>query len=223
LLCPVIGRATDAISNTGQPITGNIEIDPGRWEAQSFITSSSFLSLDSVTLYLMAEEDASVPIEASLYSNASGHPGSDLVDFNASTPIPTSAGNYLALYSAPGGSFTLSADTDYWIVASAASALPETFYQFWNYADSNDVDNPGTLPNVDATSGWSLAAGSSWNYSTNQGGAWAAGPSGDSHQFSAQVTPLPEPGAWAMVAMGAALLIGFAKAGTRGAPERRYF
>lgn len=211
-------HAANVISNTGQQIqnTELIDLDQNGWLAQSFITGSTELHINSVTLELgdFYGEGPSpdTPLVVSIYNDAptggspADQPGSVLLTLTAANPTPTNAGSYV--YTVPTTTF-LSAGTEYWIVASTQSVSingeGSGSYE-WDYTSSGSVDNSSPPSNTDATSGWSLDPNSTFAQSVDSGTTWAVG-SGNPQQFEIS-SSVPEPSTWAMLGVGGAFLVG---------------
>jgi hypothetical protein len=229
LVSPATSRADSVLANTGQGTAGGspVNIDGSGSLAQSFITGSIDLYLYSVSLEMgNAGTTISDPLNVSIYSSAPGSsgpgsmiPGSDILDLvEIPSAIPASSeGSAVYGVSSPLGSlYELDPNTEYWIVASSSTSGDVASY-IWDYTSQTSVD--GSLDNVDPVSGWSLDTLNTYAYSGNiveSSPEWIP-TAGDPQQFQITAFPVPEPGTWALMAMGAVVLFGFGRSSLRRA------
>jgi len=224
LACLASGRASDVISNDQfQNSTGSMAIDYGDWVAQSFIASAPNLDVIMVSLLLgptNSDGTPSAPLYVFIFNSVSPAPGSSLpgssltgplspIDPTDSNPVGPGTNTYTT------GGLQLDDGTEYWIVAE--TSLDDGSSYAWTNTTSPSVDNPSaTSSNTDATSGWSLDLSNTVSTSENQGGSWDTATPGTPQQFAISAA-VPEPGTWAMLGMGGAMLFGLRGRGRRKA------
>lgn len=197
LLCSFQAHSATVLSNLANAPANNLYVNDqdvsgtryGLNVAAGFTTGSTAMQLESVILNMAASAGGGV-FTVSLYSNASGLPGSDLgVTFTGSNN-PTAAGQYT--YTA--STFTLGANTDYWLVASVSHAAPDKTF-FWRYTD--DTSAAG-LPD------WSVAGQNAYeSFTDGVSSGWALDDGVNIPMFSIQTaTSVPEPTRTMLVFLG---------------------
>ncbi len=182
ILCLIFCAATAAlaqttftpISNLSQPFGEDVGVWSGLSHAASFTTGNTAASLFSVSVSMDAKQSG-IPqnFDLSLYSDASGSPGSILATLSGN--IPFYAGIYAYTNTSP---LVLSANTTYWIVASSPDTLSGEDAYKWILTFS---------PALDSGSFWTMGVSK-----YNQGSGWQPISDGDFLQFSVTVTN-PQP------------------------------
>jgi|SRR5665213_964623 len=164
------------ISNLGQPFGEDVGVWSGLSHAASFTTGNAATSLFSVSVSMDTPNHSGGTFQnfnLSLYSDASGSPGSILATLSGNN-FPIFTGIYAYTNTSP---LVLSTNTTYWIVASSPDSLSGNAYE-WILTFS---------PATDAGSFWTMGVSK-----YNQGSGWYS--IGDSVflQFSVTVTN-PQP------------------------------
>ena len=189
LICTPLYPQTTAVSNLSQ--TFSAYVGPGVGSSASLVFSNGFSfttgstanSLSSVTLSGFGYGTSPTGFSLALYSGISAAgPSGIIVNFSGSSTLPS---NTTYTYT-PSANTTLSASTTYWLVASAPSNLSlNTGFSLPSTAMT--AEDAGALP------GWSI---DDLRWSTNNGTSWTTDTS-HIHQFSVQVTAIPETSAFA--------------------------
>ena len=192
------GRAAVVLSNlndTPALASSGYEVNSGQWLAEAFTTGSDSAAydLDHISLLIGNGDNPSQPLAISIYTDSGGQPGAQVANgllsgFN----FPSNAGTY-SYAPLPGSPVSLSASTNYWIVATSQASTAG--YYTWSYTDS---------ANATATGTWTIP-GTNSLYSTDQGAGWTSTAGRD--QFSITANPIPEPGTLALLCAGAWVLL----------------
>lgn len=185
------------VDNLSQPPLGT---DVGlNTAAQQFIVGSTPLTLQDVTLDLIGIPGEVDSVDVYLFSNASGLPGTNLLSLGELTP----SGSGYADYTSP-GTYSLAADTPYWIVVDYLG-LPS-----WGFTGDYTYSGTGTLgPFVNSENG-----GESWR-----------GPF-DTEPYILEVTgttgtsPVPEPVPTLLLLVGLASIVIAQRAAQRRGTSR---
>lgn len=182
---------TGLISNSGSDIvSGTLPYSA----AVGFSTGSSgasVLKLDSITLGLFYDNFASQSFSLNVHADNAGAPGSVLF-----TSSPVSIGAKSA-YTFSFGFPQMSASTTYWVVPDAGL--------FW-YSSS-----PSVAPTAQNGSAYTAAGTIA---STDNRATWTASP--EVNFYSLSVQAVPEPSAFALVAVGTATVaLGYRRRGRR--------
>jgi hypothetical protein len=190
---PLQAQGTLHFSSLGLTSTGNAPIGSDSWMGMDFATGTNAggYSLNSVELALgnasgnpsgftvMIYQGSDIPVGASLGRSIGTLDGSS---------APVTAGVYA--YS-PASELILSPGTEYYVVATAGTAVAEGAYS-WSYTDTQPTIYPG---------GW--VEGS--YFVSSKGGTYGNGMlRGDYAQFAIYATdlPVPEPSALGLLALG---------------------
>jgi hypothetical protein len=201
LLAPQIILAqgtTTFLSNLGQVPTGSNPVGNDSWLAAAFFTGNSIggYLFNSIQLGIADASGSPSGFTVMVYSEIGGagvNPGSSLGTLSG----PANPGNSGAYTYTSSSDISLSPSTAYFIVVTAGTTVANGAYE-WNFL------NASTYQPVDSWTGsvtLSSANGSSW---TRLG----SNPNYDFSQFALSATPVPEPGAIGLLAMGG-LLAGF--------------
>jgi len=175
------------VSNLNNSVFGAFAVSIGSYQAASFTTDSSSYTLDSVTIKIYSVTDASGNFQLSLYSDATGEPGTSMEILSGSANPAVGDNTYTS------ASVSLSSNTQYWVVAMVTSGTGD-----YNWADTQDL----TQTNSSGAS-WSLDERA---VSNNAGGTWAVNSSpGRNFRLSVTATAVPEPSTYAALAGLAAL------------------
>jgi hypothetical protein len=147
------------------------------------------LMFQSMQAIIRNEGDSSALLTGGIFSDAGGNPGSLLAAFN---PIDVASGTLMAAFSlTTSAPFTLVSGVTCWFVLAGPS-VPN--FLLWNGLISN------TAPTA---SGGVTFAG--YRFSSNGGNTWTNSNTFNAVQINA--APVPEPSTWAVVGMGAGLLL----------------
>jgi len=181
-------QGTIAVSNLGIP-SQFVYVYNGQWIAKEFTTGASATNLNSVDLEVQIT-GAPAGFGVSLFSDASGQPGSSLAVLAGPAPSALTYTDYN--YTAPADTI-LSASTSYWLVLSATAAP--------NFSTAFEVGRlPSSNTSYTGLSGWSLATGDA--ASGNQSGSWTVYPSDNNPMIQVNIGPVPEPSTLALSVMG---------------------
>ena len=145
---------TPPLANTGGTVS------PPIWEAIAFSTTATPLSLVSalIPLHFGNTANSTGPgLTVSLFSDASGAPGSSLVTLLHGLLPPSDGIDNSSVNFTPSTPFLLAANTTYWIVA--ASSGPDYVWQF--------ASSPGTGPGFIPGRALSFNNGTDWNANAN--------------------------------------------------------
>jgi hypothetical protein len=135
-------------------------------------------------------------LSGGIYSNVGGNPGVLLAAFN---PVSVASGTvHSAVNLTTTTQFTLMANTSYFFLLDGPDVANSLSW-------SADTGNTQPLANGVTLLGY--------RFSSNGGGTWAT--SAIPNQMSINASPIPEPSTWAMVGLGAAMLVGFTRARRR--------
>jgi hypothetical protein len=181
LLCAALAIAVpatagaDSIVNSLDNVVSGTDYYDNTIGAQSFTTGSQAQVLQSVTLDLVGGTGTDT---VSLYNNGAGIPGT--LALGLGTVTPNVAGDSLYTLNAP-STFTLAADTTYWVTVQYAYTATMTQTGPWTWTDGN--------PNYTITGSGTMGA-----YATYSGSTWtpsALGP--DNGPYLLSVNSVPEP------------------------------
>jgi len=192
----VHAQGTTYVSSLGLTSTGSASVGSDSWLAMTFFTgtNSAGYSLDSIQLRMADALGNASGFRVMIYNNGAWpggvNPGTNLCTLNGSLD-PVTAGVYT--YS-PASSLALSPRTAYFIVLTAGTPVANGTYE-WS------VTSPGA-PSVSDGWGANLALRSStdglnWRFPTPYTFA----------QFAITGTPVPEPTAIALLALGGGFLL----------------
>ncbi|MBI4863820.1 MAG: hypothetical protein HY815_26720 [Candidatus Riflebacteria bacterium] len=173
LLAGHAAHASLITSNLGESTNSYVDLDVADWFAASFTTDGQTYTFTQVTLDMADAGAAGGNFVVSLRADNSGVPaGSSLTGLSGSA-APTSAGQY-----AYTGTYSLAANTTYWVVAGVSSGSGD--YR-WNFTDSFAQTGPGSI-------------GDEYGFSGDQGTSWTTPGSGP-QKLSVEGTPtgVPEP------------------------------
>ncbi|MFZ0638819.1 MAG: PEP-CTERM sorting domain-containing protein [Candidatus Acidiferrales bacterium] len=153
LIVPSGLRASTVYNNLGSTSDGSDPISSFGPLADSFATGSSNFSFDSLTVLLdVSSTDSSGSVTASLLSNNSGAPGSSLLVLGTVSDLSLSTS--LTDYTFSFSTYTLLADTTYWIQLSSSNG--SVAYWAWSLDQSAQgvagqffSNEDGVFPNTD--------------------------------------------------------------------------
>ena len=132
------------VSNLGQAIDDVFELDPATpGAAMQFTTGSETTGYTVSQVRLTIEAPSGATPRVSIYSDASGSPGSSLSVLTNPSNIPTT---FLAEKDFNAGDYRLEPDTDYWIVIDSAS---------WSGTIAG-ANTTSTSEDAGAAPGWSI-------------------------------------------------------------------
>jgi hypothetical protein len=181
------------LSNLGQTSTGSVAVGSDSWLAEDFTTGTnvSGYSLNSIQLEMADASGNPTNFAAMLYSAVSGGatlPGSNLGTLDGSLN-PTTAGIYTFT---PASNLTLSAETPYFIVLTAGTAVANGAYG-WGYANTSTYNPSGrwlggvTLISSNGSTPWTRLG---------------SNPLYDFSEFAINATAIPEPGDLDLFSLG---------------------
>lgn len=179
-------RADVLIDNLAEPFRATTEVLATLWAAQSFTTAATPVTLDAITLPL-GLLTGTPGLQAELRADGGGGttPGGLVATLGfpalgAGAPTPSALGIPAGIELAAGGT--------YWIVLGVSGSGGFG----WSYANTNNWVGPGSLGN--------------YAYSSDGGGSWANFGSDFPYYARIEVTPVPEPQAAWLLALGLAAL-----------------
>lgn len=182
--------SVSALSNNfGSVASGNLTVSGSNWFASGFTTgtSTSYLNLTGVNLSLAVSGTASSAVPVVSIFSGSSNPTTAVATLNGPT-ITNSAPAQTFTFSPSSVPLTLSANTNYWVVLSAAAG------QFgWYFANGTPAEQNG--------SGFSFVNGQS---STNAGSSWSQELLPSLGATSIQVQAVPEPSTIMLAGIGVA-------------------
>jgi hypothetical protein len=187
LLFPLVVTAgrlfaqTEFVSSLNYTTVNGIAVDNAQWLAVSFTTGANATGYDlnHVNLDLSSGSDATFVV--SLWSDVSGAPGANLVDFSAGVGDEFD----------PISGVTLTASTTYWLAATSTTAYTGGVSRFWNHAAEGQYD---------VTGGWTMHPFSAQS-SHDSGSTWSA--TDHNYKYAVTATALsavPEPATYALLA-----------------------
>lgn len=180
VLSSVSLRAEIGISNLGD--TADAEGGVNNY-GTPFTVGPSSGDLTNITIVIFNYTGTADTIGLSLYSDAAGDPGTLLESLGSESTTDAAANRYATIDL----SFSLSTpvaldpNTTYWLLGSGGNN--ENWY--------------ATESGATGLSGWSIGA-----TKINISGTWYS--IGESYQMSLEVSPVPEPSAWALFSLGVA-------------------
>ena len=177
-------RADVLVDNLLQPQRDTSSIDNALWAAQSFVTASNAVNLQSIELWL-GQRSGDPLISAELRADSASGPAAALATFGLPA-LAVGATQIELLPSVP--ALQLAAGTTYWIVLGVAGAGAFG----WTYAEGNNQSGPGSLGN--------------YNYSTDGGVNWANFGADNPYLVRVNVAAVPEPASALTLLAGMALL-----------------
>jgi hypothetical protein len=198
-------RATTFFGDiSGNQIASGYAVGPGggldNGVAEGF-TMTQTMSLTSVDIYLSQFQAASGSnLALSIFSDASGLPGSDLYDLSTNVSGTTSSTPTEATFSGT-GSFTLNGGTHYWFELYATNVGSSTGNTvLWNVVGAPGSFNPVNPTGSGATDNGQLR-------SVNNGGSFTGPPSTSESRAAFELNgTVPEPASLALLGFGGILL-----------------
>lgn len=172
-------NAVALIDNLAQPTRDVTKIDSALWAAQSFITDANASRLNGIDI--LAGRRLGDPVQyAAVYSDAGAGPDTLLSTFS----IAIGSGSVTLTSLLPAVQLVLAPATAYWLVigASGSGSLG------WAYAEGNAFSGTGSF--------------GSYGYSNDLGVSWSAFGTENPYQMAVNVTAVPEPADWALMATG---------------------
>jgi hypothetical protein len=158
--------------------------------AQAFTTPTTGpgWNLDSLTFTLSEIGTVGSPLNVSLYSDASGTPGTNLGTLNGPSPTGSSRSNYPYT---PAGSIVMAPNTSYFAVLTGANDS-SNFYEWRNTTSISETGDPG----------WAIADFDQYQDST---GTWTT----DTSRLKIEVnaTAVPEPSGFILLGLGSLALL----------------
>jgi len=174
-----------AISNLSASNGDRYMITSGVRVAGAFSTGASDATLEGVSLALNSSTNTGSALQVRIYSDESGSPGTLLGTFSGASN-PSSSGTYA--YAIP--SLALTAETSYWIVASAASGSGA---YSWSLSFQDAATRATDFEDWDF--GYSqYNSGSGWNEIVIDNNTF--------QRMSVSATLVPEPASCALAALG---------------------
>ena len=161
------------------------------WLAESFFTGTNLpgYSLNSVQIKTVAASGTPGGFSVAVYSGSPNnfrYPGASLGELTG--PDPASGG----IYAYTAANIALSPSTYYFVVVTAATPIASGAYS-WSYADVSSYPGRG---------GWQLGP---YHNSSADGSVWNRTAVPNMH-LAVKASPVPEPAAAALVAIGLACL-----------------
>jgi hypothetical protein len=182
------GKADIIVSNLSNQAAGQ-DGPPTTNAAQVFTMGATSEQLADVKL-LLRQVGGSLS-DVAIFSNNGNKPGTKLLDLGSVTPNVSGDAVYTLT---PATSFTLAANTTYWVEVSYSGQ------RVWDFTNSNSWTGSGTLGNGNGTFAQSFNGGSSWQAVT-----------GAPYQLevdSSAAGAVPEPSSLALFAMATATFAG---------------
>ena len=172
-------RATALVDNLAQPTRDVTKIDSALWAAQSFITDAAAHRLDGIDI--LAGRRLGDPVQyAALYSDNGSGPDALLSTFS----IAIGSGPVALTSLLPAVQLVLAPATAYWLVIGAS----DLGSLGWAYAEGNAFSGTGSF--------------GSYGYSNDLGVSWSAFGTDNPYQMAVDVSAVPEPSDWALMATG---------------------
>lgn len=172
-------NAVALIDNLAQPTRDVTQIDSALWAAQSFITDTNASRLNGIDI--LAGRRLGDPLQfAALYSDAGAGPDTLLSSFS----IAIGSGPLALTSLLPALQIVLAPVTAYWLVIGAS----DLGSLGWAYAEGNAFSGTGSF--------------GGYRYSDNLGVSWGAAGTDNPYQMAVDVTAVPEPAGWALMATG---------------------
>ena len=180
--------STTTTSNTVGYLSGS---QPNQFQSQGFTVGSTAYVLSRIDLGLGSTGTPSPVV--SIYSNSGTNPGTSLANFTTTSTVANKQ-----VYSFT-GSYTLSANTNYWIVLSNTNSASQESYEWY----TNDAFSPPTAKN---SSGVTYLGTKEKN---GTGGTWTdAIPS---LSINVAGTAVPEPSTYALGLIATGVLAAMAR------------
>jgi hypothetical protein len=179
LLCPLSLPAAVIFENLDTPNNSN-EIHDGIYSAYSFVVGAAGATLTSAVLRMGNANNSSGNFFVQLWdaTGTGSRPGGSLTTLTGSAD-PSAAGDYTYT-----GSYSLQANTTYYIVAGVSSGNGDYIWR---------GERPADIPSGSLTIGFAYTSLGHW-----------AGPYTDAAfnmQVNGDFTPVPEPGEWAGISV----------------------
>ena len=172
-------HAVALIDNLAQPTRDVTKIDSALWAAQSFITDAAASRLNGIDI--LAGRRVGDPVQfAALYSDAVAGPDTLLSSFS----IAIGSGPLALTSLLPAVQLVLAPATAYWLVIGAS----DLGSLGWAYAEGNAFSGTGSF--------------GGYRYSDDLGVSWGAAGTDNPYQMAVNVTAVPEPADWALMATG---------------------
>lgn len=172
-------NAVALVDNMAQPTRDVTTIDTRLWAAQLFMTDTDAHRLNGIDI--LAGRRAGDPVQyAALYSNGTLGPDALLSTFS----IAIGSGSLAVTSLLPAVQVVLAPATAYWLVigASGVGSLG------WAYAEGNAYSGSGSF--------------GAYGYSNDLGTSWSAFGTDNPYQMAVDVSAVPEPSTWALLATG---------------------
>ena len=172
-------NAVALIDNLAQPTRDVTTIDSTQWAAQSFITDAAASRLNGIDI--LAGRRVGDPVQfAALYSDAGAGPDILLSSFS----IAIGSGPLALTSLLPAVQMVLAPATAYWLVVGAS----DLGSLGWAYAEGNAFSGTGSF--------------GGYRYSNDMGVSWGSAGTDNPYQMAVNVTAVPEPADWALMATG---------------------
>lgn len=172
-------NAVALVDNMAQPTRDVTTIDTRLWAAQSFMTDTDAHWLNGIDI--LAGRRVGDPVQyAALYSDGASGPNTLLSTFS----IAIGSGSLAVTSLLPAVQVVLAPATAYWLVigASGVGSLG------WAYAEGNAYSGSGSF--------------GAYGYSNDLGVSWNAFGTDNPYQMAVDVSAVPEPSTWALLATG---------------------
>jgi hypothetical protein len=191
----VHAQGTLYVSNLEQTPTGNMPVGSDAWVAQTFNTgtNSDGYVLNSIRLLMVAASGSPSGFAVSIYSKTGDPHGLNFASDSPESSLGSLAGSDPAaggLYTYNTSGITLSSSTFYFVVLTAATPVANGTY------DWSAVNRP-----TQSIERWGIE---NVYYSSVNGSTWEAQARQSVFQLGIYGTPIPEPGASALIALGLA-------------------